>query len=689
MVNRYVSKFSDGLVKFIGVILLIFSIMAVVQGVFTLQVNFYEGRFGFNYDMSGENGQLRITGVTKDFPAEQSGLQKYDLVILINGNAPDSKTPDIAWSNAVAGSTITMTVIRKGQQLEIRMTRKLLPFMKRLLNAVYYLVLPLLMLVYILVGLWGIHRHPSFITNLIALVCFFFGIMMGTTDMAQTSVITPLTRHLYFFQLDNILGGIGGCLAPAFWVYLFVNFPNKSRFYQRHKMLTIFLIFSLPLSFYILSWTPFPNLVGTRLFFVVYTILAYGYIFFGIGILTRGARKVSDTLKRRQYRLLSFGIKTGALAIGIGFGCFYLSMALDINTYISLLTFFLALVCQVVSLVLPFTFLNSFFHNKLLETESGLKRKLRHIAASFVLFSLYLGAAFLLGQWVVNKFKLTDPSPIVFVVLLLSLTFSPLHSLLVRWLEEKLYPERNRYKNALKEMTKRMSGFIEESQILESLSHWFSETMGIRPVYAVSFDRAGAMKIPLKLHSPRSVTEKVKDGSNFYWDEISDSEGAVDVIDEDEKEWALRKGISVTVPMISRGEPVGLLSIGKKKNREDFTGDDLEIFKEAAFQTAVALQNIKLQMVHLEKKRLDKELEVAREIQGRLVPGTIPVVEGLEVHGHYQPCFEVGGDYFDIIPMGEGRTALVIADVSGKGAGAALLMSNLQASLRMAVSFSR
>jgi sigma-B regulation protein RsbU (phosphoserine phosphatase) len=237
-------------------------------------------------------------------------------------------------------------------------------------------------------------------------------------------------------------------------------------------------------------------------------------------------------------------------------------------------------------------------------------------------------------------------------------------------------------------MIKRISGFIEERQVLDSLRTWIAETMKIQPIYAITFDSIGAggtLNIPLKLQSPKSVLTRVKDGSSFFWDEISDE---TDIIDDDEKNWAISSGISISIPMISSGEPVGLLNIGKKKNREDFTGDDLEIFREAAFHTAVALQNIKLQMVHLEKKRMDKELEVAREIQERLVPRQIPPVKGLLVDGRYQPCLEIGGDYFDIIPLDDELTLLVIADVSGKGAGAALLMSNLQAGLHMALSLS-
>jgi sigma-B regulation protein RsbU (phosphoserine phosphatase) len=70
------------------------------------------------------------------------------------------------------------------------------------------------------------------------------------------------------------------------------------------------------------------------------------------------------------------------------------------------------------------------------------------------------------------------------------------------------------------------------------------------------------------------------------------------------------------------------------------------------------------------------------------MPQEIPVVAGLEVHGESRPCFEVAGDYYDIINTEEGNTILVIADVSGKGAGAAMIMANLQASIRVGVELS-
>jgi serine phosphatase RsbU (regulator of sigma subunit) len=659
--------------------------MSIMQGVLGLRVSFNEGRFGFKYKVTEDGSGMEIINLVDNYPAQLAGLQEGDRIVSVNGKPLNSENSDNIWGEALAGTRMEITFMRGEQEMTVNMTRKLLNIFDRVLRVLYLLILPLLMLAYVLVGLWGITKYPSFITNLIALVCFSFGLMISNVNL--TTVMSPLTEYFHYYELRAILMPIGLMTAPAFWLLLFVNFPQKSNFYKKHKLLSIALIFFFPILLFAI-FLLFPILMKYFWGNLFYMILTAIYIFWGIAILAKGARSVTNILKKRQYQLILFGIKYGALAIFVGYCCLGVYSALQHNLpeYFGWLTFLFFLITQVIGMILPFTFLNSFFHHKILETESAMRRKLRHLAATSGLFLLYLLFAFFLNNWIITGLELKDPTLIVLIVLVLSLTFSPLHSWMLRWLEETLYPEKTKYKNALKELIKRMSSYIEESQILENLTAWLSDTMNIAPIYAVSIERAKILKIPINVHSKKSVMARIKDGSSFFWDEMLDETDKPMEIDEAEKSWALQKGISITVPMISHGEPVGILSLGKKKNNEDFTGDDLEIFHEAAYHAAVAIQNIKLQSEHLEKKRIEKELEVARNIQNQLMPREIPAIEGLQLHGEYKPCFEVGGDYFDIIPVGSSKTALVIADVSGKGAGAALLMSNLQASLKMAIS---
>jgi sigma-B regulation protein RsbU (phosphoserine phosphatase) len=83
-----------------------------------------------------------------------------------------------------------------------------------------------------------------------------------------------------------------------------------------------------------------------------------------------------------------------------------------------------------------------------------------------------------------------------------------------------------------------------------------------------------------------------------------------------------------------------------------------------------------------QRERMNRELEIAREVQENLFPQRLPVVQGLEYSGHCRPAREVGGDYYDFLELPDGRFGIAIGDVSGKGVGAALMMASLEASLR-------
>src|SRR6201994_587007 len=83
-----------------------------------------------------------------------------------------------------------------------------------------------------------------------------------------------------------------------------------------------------------------------------------------------------------------------------------------------------------------------------------------------------------------------------------------------------------------------------------------------------------------------------------------------------------------------------------------------------------------------QRERLDRELEIAREVQQRLFPQKLPVVDGLDFAGYCRPALGVGGDYYDFIRLPDGCLGIAVGDVSGKGIAAALMMASLQASLR-------
>jgi sigma-B regulation protein RsbU (phosphoserine phosphatase) len=141
-------------------------------------------------------------------------------------------------------------------------------------------------------------------------------------------------------------------------------------------------------------------------------------------------------------------------------------------------------------------------------------------------------------------------------------------------------------------------------------------------------------------------------------------------------------GVRVVIPMQIQSELKGFLFLGEKVTKKAFTSSDLEFLQTLGNIAIISLENSRLFEETLEKQKLEEEMALARNIQARLLPKSMPKFKHLIIHGLNVPSKHVGGDYFDIISLDDdGCIGITIADVSGKGMGAALLMSNLQASL--------
>lgn len=138
----------------------------------------------------------------------------------------------------------------------------------------------------------------------------------------------------------------------------------------------------------------------------------------------------------------------------------------------------------------------------------------------------------------------------------------------------------------------------------------------------------------------------------------------------------------LAVPLWNGSKVIGLIYADSRLADRTFTQHDLRLLGLIANMAAVKLENARLLEEQLEKERMDEQLALAARIQRRLLPQGDPPVPGYEVCGQSAPSYEIGGDYYDFIWRGERRLLLVVADVSGKGVGAALLMAAFQASLR-------
>jgi serine phosphatase RsbU (regulator of sigma subunit)/pSer/pThr/pTyr-binding forkhead associated (FHA) protein len=139
---------------------------------------------------------------------------------------------------------------------------------------------------------------------------------------------------------------------------------------------------------------------------------------------------------------------------------------------------------------------------------------------------------------------------------------------------------------------------------------------------------------------------------------------------------------AICTPLWNGERTVGILYVDTTEHTNLFNETDLYFFSALTGLIAEKIENALLAEIAKEKERLDTEIEIARDIQQNLFPKSIPEIQGYDIACFNRPSAEVGGDYYDVLTVDEHCYGMAIGDVVGKGIGAAMLMSNLQAVLR-------
>jgi serine phosphatase RsbU (regulator of sigma subunit) len=136
------------------------------------------------------------------------------------------------------------------------------------------------------------------------------------------------------------------------------------------------------------------------------------------------------------------------------------------------------------------------------------------------------------------------------------------------------------------------------------------------------------------------------------------------------------------VPLQHKGETLGVVYVDNRLQSGIFTPDDLDLLRAIASSAAVAIENARLYQVSIEKARLERELQVARQVQVSLLPRSVPQRAGWEFAASWQPALEVAGDFYDFVHLDGNHLAIVVADVADKGMPAALFMATTRTTIR-------
>jgi serine phosphatase RsbU (regulator of sigma subunit) len=576
------------------------------------------------------------------------------------------------------GKVIPIRFRSRGIDHENQVVTRSIPGLLRFQVVSLVVLRTLLTLALVFVGFWAFVRRPIS-PPVRTLALFSFATAVG---MLQQRVVIAEEYASFEIPHANILRLAFAALAffaPVFYLKLLLVFPWTNSFYAAHRKAVNALLFLPGCALFVLALAGRIGLPGL--------VAVHGTLFLLLGsfLLIRSYARAESFVARRQTRLVLFGSIPGLVLYGLLPWIVFLAPNwLASRSAVAQLWFFNA--TFLLLLLIPLSFAYAFGRYRLLEVEAKVRRGTRLVAINAIFLAAVFAILYLFGELILKQFSVESRTPTLVVGLILAMGFIPAQRRVRNILEDRFYPERARLRALLRDFLQTAERRTADAETFwGELSRRLIAGLSARDVRPVLRRES---REPAAEGNGTSAFEMLNDlvgrlgtgDSPLLVDELVAS-GRVSM-SERERRCLSEEQAAVLLPLFARSERIGFLLLGRKTNGEDYSPEELDLLRSLAAQIALAAENLELFEEKLEKQKLEEQIGVARRIQEGLLPRGFPVTPGLRLAARIRFCLDVAGDYYDILPLRDGRTLLAIGDVAGKGIGAALLMSNLQASLR-------
>lgn len=337
----------------------------------------------------------------------------------------------------------------------------------------------------------------------------------------------------------------------------------------------------------------------------------------------------------------------------------------------------LDLIPAVVTLIIPLSFAAAILKYRLMNIDVIIRKTVVYAILSAVIVVLYVVLVGGLGSFLVYAFGLeNETTMIIGSTLVVALTFVPLRNKLQTLVDRNLFRHKYDYPEALRSIATEARTASDPALFLTSAAEKLQQALQNRAVMIFA-ERQDELVATAKIGVSDSLLGRLRVPRTFLeqfdrpFDPRRRSVGEVVAS-------ALSRIESVlVVPAGTRG----FLSFAPKLSGGEFDVEDIDFLRQAADEIATAMNRIRMQVD-------EEDFAQARAIQQTLLPRELPHVAKLDVSGTWQPARTMGGDYYDVLKLGESELAICIGDVAGKGMPAALLMSGLQAAVRASASSS-
>ncbi len=313
-----------------------------------------------------------------------------------------------------------------------------------------------------------------------------------------------------------------------------------------------------------------------------------------------------------------------------------------------------------------------------------IRRGLIFSVASAVLIGFYLYIYNYSKKVFSSVFSPQLPVLEILFIIMAMLLFQPILSLIERLIESLFMKDKTDYRNVIQELSDNIMTTLDTAALELKMGATLKDTMGVEQIGLLSYRPDGSYALAggegkLVFNPHEEWIEVLKQAKKpLGFEELSRLVG-------DGQSLSRLKTMNpyILVPFLYQGNLVGILTVGEKMSKNRYNAEDMTVLSVLANQAAIAVENARLHRETLEKQRMEEDLKLAHEIQKNLLPRASPKGPRFEFAGYNLPSREVGGDYYDFLPLAGGKIGVVIGDISGKGIPAAILMSNLQATFRI------
>lgn len=349
--------------------------------------------------------------------------------------------------------------------------------------------------------------------------------------------------------------------------------------------------------------------------------------------------------------------------------------------------------------ILPVTLAYVVIVHRALDIRVVLRSGLKHALAQRgvrVLQALVTLAAFIYAFTIAEQ-KMNTPQKLMVLAtaFLFSVLLQSMAQRLMQWVDRRFFRAAYNAEHILSELSDEVRGIVKTDELLETVCRkiadslhvnrmvmFLREASGFQPAFAMGDGHSPSF--PLDAHIVHRL-EETRQPQTVYLDD-PDSWVNRDLKDRPDRKLLEAMQSQLLLPVETRKELAGFLSLGPKRSEEPYSKSDLQLLRSVAAQTGMAIENTRLMAAVADevaqRERIHRELEIARDVQKRLFPQKLPVVDGVQLAGTCRPALSVGGDYYDYIALPGGDLGIAVGDVSGKGIPASILMAVLQTAVR-------